>query len=146
MSNIFIDAEISQNSSFSGATSIPITATPTLYATLGLDLSTAGPNRRVQFTTTVGVSSIASVAVPVTIDVYRVVGSNLIKVYSATETSEAAGTVGVISRKIFTLTGADFDPPAQFLLYQAFISIPRGVAVAPTRSGPESFNAQAFSD
>lgn len=146
LSKRFLDSEISQNSSFSGGISIPLSSTPTLYATLGLDLTTAGANRRVQFTTTVGISSLASVAVPVTIEVYRGTGPGRILVYSATETTEVLGTLGVASRKVFTFTGADFNPPAQFLIYQAFVSIPGGIAIVPTRSGPESLNAQAYSD
>jgi hypothetical protein len=142
-----IDAQISQNISYSGAISIPITATPTLFATLGLNTSSAGPNVRTQFTGTVGISSLAQVAVPITVEVYRGTGPNRVLVYSATETSEIAGTLGVASRKILTFTGADFNPPNPgFLIYQAFVSIPGGIPVAPTRSGPESFNAQVYSE
>ncbi|OLS34057.1 hypothetical protein [Bacillus sp. MRMR6] len=142
----FLDAQISQNISYSDAISIPLSSTPTLFATLGLNLSAAGPNRRVQFTGTIAVSSLAQVLVPINIEIYRGTGPNRVLVYSASETSQVSGTLGVASRRIITLTGADFNPPPAFLIYQAFISIPGGVPIAPTRTGPESFNAQAYSD
>ncbi|MFJ5760220.1 hypothetical protein ACIQAA_14040 [Neobacillus sp. NPDC093182] len=142
-----LDAQISQNISHSGAISIPLSATPTLFATLGLNTAGAGVNLRIQFTGTVGISSLAQVAVPVTVEVYRGTGPTRVLIYSATETSDVAGTVGVAARNILTFTGADFNPPNPgFLIYQAFVRIPGGVPVAPTRTGPESFNAQAYSE
>ncbi|MFB3161493.1 hypothetical protein P5G62_011705 [Neobacillus sp. 179-C4.2 HS] len=142
-----LDAQISQNISTSGGISIPLTTTPTLFATLGLNTSGAGADLRVQFTGTVGISSLAQVAVPITVDVYRGIGPNRVLVYSVTETSEVAGTLGVASRKILTFTGADSNPPNPgFLIYQAFVSIPGGIPIAPTRTGPESFNAQVYSE
>lgn len=142
-----LDAQISQNISTSGGISIPLTPTPTLFATLGLNTSGAGSGLRVQFTGTVGISSLAQVAVPITVEVYRGTGPSRVLVYSVTETSEVAGTIGVASRKILTFTGADFNPPNPgFLIYQAFVSIPGGLPITPTRTGPESFNAQAYSE
>jgi hypothetical protein len=144
----FLDAQISQNSSTSGSIAIPLTSTPQLFGTLGLSTAGAGANIRTQFTATVSISSLALVAVPVTISIFRGMGPGAVLVYSATETSEVAGVLGVASRKVFTITGADFKPPApgSFLVYQAFVSIPGGVALAPTRNGPESFNAAIYSD
>lgn len=144
-----LDARTSQNISYSGGLSIPVSATPALFAEVGLITTGAGPSLRIQFTASVALSSLASVAVPVRIDIYRGRQSdpNRVLVYSAVETTDVAGVLGVASRKIFTVTGSDYVPPNPGLLvYQAFISIPGGVPVAPTRTGPESFNAAAYSD
>jgi len=144
-----LDARTSQNISFSGGLSTPISTTPALFAELGLITAGAGPNLRIQFTASVALSSLASAAVPVRVDIYRGRESdpNRVLVYSAIETTNVAGVLGVASRKIFTLTGSDYTPPNPgLLIYQAFISLPGGVPVAPTRTGPESFNAAAYSD
>ncbi|MDY0943740.1 hypothetical protein [Priestia megaterium] len=143
-----LDAHISQNISYSDGISIPLTTTPELFGTLGLSTVGAGPNIRVQFTATVAISSLASVAVPVVISIYRGVGPSRVLVYSATDTAPAVGVLQVASRKIITVTGADYRPPnpGTSLAYQAFISIPNGVALAPTRTGPESFNVAVYSD
>lgn len=143
----FLDAQISQNISTSDAVSIPLSTTPTLFATLGLNTASAGTNLRIQFTGTVSIGSLAQVLVPITVQVFRGTGPESVLVYSATETAPAAGTVVVASRFVFTFTGADYKPPNPgSLVYQAFISIPSGVEIAPTRTGPESFNASAYSN
>lgn len=143
----FLDAQISQNIGFSGAIAIPVSSTPALFATLGLNTSGAGPNLRVQFSATVALSSLAAVLVPVTIQIYRGVGPGRVLVYSAIETAPAAGALLVASRNIITVTGSDNVPPNPgFLVYQAFISIPGGIPIAPIRTGPESMNAAAYSD
>ncbi|MDM5453430.1 hypothetical protein [Peribacillus simplex] len=142
----FLDAQVSQNISFSGGISIPLSSTPALFATLGLNTANAGPNLRIQFTATTAISSLASVAVPITIQIYRGVGPGRVLVYSAIETSPAIGVLGVAARRIITVTGCDYAPPNPgFLVYQAFVSIPGGIVVAPTRTGPESLNAAAYS-
>jgi len=143
-----LDANISQNISYSGGISIPLTTTPQLFGSLGLSTEGAGANIRTQFTATVALSSLATVAVPITISIYRGVGPQRVLIYSATETAVAAGVLQVASRSIITVTGADYRPPSpeSFLVYQAFISIPSGVALAPIRTGPESFNAAVYSD
>jgi hypothetical protein len=143
----FLDAQISQNISTSDAAAIPVTATPALFGTLGLNTTGAGANLRVQFTATAAISSLALVAVPITISIFRGVGPGAVLVYSATELPIVLGVVGVLNRIIITVTGADYLPPNPgFLIYQAFINTTGGVAVAPTRTGPESFNAAAYSD
>ncbi|MFE4143744.1 hypothetical protein ACFX4I_18185 [Peribacillus sp. YIM B13472] len=145
----FLDARISQNISKSGQIAIPLSSTPARFGTLGLVTSGAGPNLRVQFTATVAISSLAAVLVPVLIEIYRGQGPGRVLVYSATETAPAAGALLVASRHIITVTGADYlppNPPTGLLAYEAFVSIPGGVPVAPTRTGPESFNAAAYSD
>ncbi|MGE7646512.1 hypothetical protein ACQKM1_01755 [Peribacillus frigoritolerans] len=142
-----IDARTSQNISMSGQIAIPISSTPARFGTLGLVTAGAGPNLRVQFTATVAISSLAAVLVPVLIEIYRGQGPGRVLVYSATETAPAAGALLVASRNIITVTGADYRPPNPgFLAYEAFVSIPGGVPVAPTRTGPESLNAAAYSD
>jgi hypothetical protein len=143
----FLDAQISQNISTSDAAAIPATATPALFGTLGLNTTGAGTNLRVQFTATAAISSLALVAVPITISIFRGVGPGAVLVYSATELPIALGAVGALNRRIITVTGADYQPPNPgFLIYQAFINTSGGLAVAPTRTGPESFNAAAYSD
>ena len=78
----FLDAQISQNISFSGGIAIPLSSTPALFGTLGLNTA-----------------------------------------------------------------GADYRPPNPGnSVYQAFISIPGGIVLVPTRTGPESLNAAAYSD
>ncbi|PAE44080.1 hypothetical protein [Bacillus sp. 7884-1] len=143
----FLDARTSQNISTSNATGIPVTATPALFGTLGLNTTGAGPNLRVQFTATVSISSLATIAVPITITIFRGVGPDAVLVYRATELPIALGAVGALNRRIITVTGSDYQPPNPgFLIYQAFVNTEGGVAVAPTRTGPESFNASAYSD
>lgn len=51
-----------------------------------LNTAGAGPNLRVQFTATVAISSLVTVAVPITIQIYRGEGPGRVLVYSATET------------------------------------------------------------
>jgi hypothetical protein len=141
-----IDEQVSQNASTAGSISIPLSSTPALYGTLGLNTSTVGPTLRVEFTTTVGISSIAQALAPITIEVYRGTGPGRVLVYSATEAVEAAGTLGLVNTKVFTFTGIDYLPSNPgFLIYQAFVS-GSGVTIGLSRTGPESFNAQAYSD
>jgi hypothetical protein len=142
-----LDAQISQNINTSGGAAIPVGPTPALFGTLGLNTSGAGANLRIQFTATVAVSSVVTLAVPIRISIFRGVGPDAVLVYSAVEEPTVAGAVGVLNRRIITVTGADYTPPNPgFLIYQAFISTEGIVAIAPTRTGPESFNAAAYSD
>ncbi len=85
MPNRLIDSQISQNVSTAGAVSIPASATPALFGTLGLNTAAAGPNLSVHFTATVTLSAVVAVLVPVTITIFRVVGGVSTLVYSATE-------------------------------------------------------------
>ncbi|MFF2498140.1 hypothetical protein [Peribacillus sp. NPDC058075] len=144
---IFLDAQTSQNASYRDSISVPVTATPALFGTLGLNTTGAGPNLRVEFTFTATLSSLAALLTPVNIEIYRGTGVGRVLVYSAQLTLPVAG-LGVASETLITLAGADFNPPSpnNFLVYQSFISIPGGIVVAPTRTGPESFYAAAFSN
>lgn len=143
----FLDSQSSQNASYDGSISIPITATPALFGTLGLNVADAGPNLRVQFAFTATASAIVTVATSINIDIYRGVGAGRVLVYSATAVLPVLG-LGVLSSETITLTGSDFNPPApnNFLIYQAFISVPAGTLILPTRTGPENFYAAAYSD
>ncbi|AOH55186.1 hypothetical protein ABE28_012575 [Peribacillus muralis] len=143
----FLDAQTSQNASYRDSISIPVTTTPVLFGSLGLNTAGAGANLRVEFTFTATLSSLAAILTPVNIEIYRGTGVGRVLVYSAQQTLPIAG-LGVASETIISLSGADFNPPApnNFLVYQAFISIPGGIVIAPTRTGPESFFAAAFSD
>ncbi|MCK1982852.1 MULTISPECIES: hypothetical protein [Peribacillus] len=143
----FLDAQTSQNASYRDSISVPVTATPALFGTLGLNTTGAGPNLRVEFTFTATLSSLAAILTPVNIEIYRGTGVGRVLVYSAQLTLPVAG-LGVASETLITLAGADFNPPSpnNFLVYQSFISIPGGIVVAPTRTGPESFYAAAFSN
>jgi hypothetical protein len=143
----FLDAQTSQNASYRDSISIPVTTTPALFGSLGLNTTGAGPNIRVEFTFTATLSSLAAILTPVNIEIYRGTGVGRVLVYSAQLTLAVAG-LGVASETIITLAGADFNPPSpnNFLVYQSFISIPGGIVIAPTRTGPESFFAAAFSN
>jgi hypothetical protein len=143
----FLDAQTSQNASYRDSISIPVTTTPTLFGSLGLNTTGAGPNIRVEFTFTATLSSLTAILTPVNIEIYRGTGVGRVLVYSAQLTLPVAG-LGVASETIITLAGADFNPPSpnNFLVYQSFISIPGGIVIAPTRTGPESFFAAAFSN
>ncbi|MFC5734536.1 hypothetical protein [Cytobacillus gottheilii] len=143
----FLDAQTSQNASFSDSISIPVTTTPALFGSLGLNTTGAAGPIRVEFAFTATVTSLLSLLQPITIQIYRVSGGVSTLVYSAAPTLAVAG-LGVASRTVISLSGADFNPPApdNFLVYQAYISIPGGVAIAPTRVGPESFSAAAYSN
>ena len=144
---IFLDAMTSQNASFRNSIAIPVTTTPALFGTLGLNTTGSGGNIRVEFNFTATLSTLAALLTPINIEIYRGTGPDRVLVYSAQPTLPVAG-LGVASRTVITLAGADFNPPSpdNFLIYQAFISIPGGIAILPTRTGPESFYAAAYSD
>ncbi|GIO33777.1 hypothetical protein J2TS6_49180 [Paenibacillus albilobatus] len=140
-----IDSQISQNVSTAGAVAIPASTTPALFGTLGLDVAAAGPNLSVHFTATVTLSAVVSILVPVTVTIFRVVGGVSTLIYSATETMPV-GTL-LLTTDVLTVTGIDLlTTNPGFVVYQAFVSIPGGLAVIPDRVGPESFEAVAYSD
>ncbi|MNF11250.1 hypothetical protein D3C80_2124270 [compost metagenome] len=66
-------------------------------------------------------------------------------VFSVTE-SLPVGTL-ILTTSVVTANGVDYNPPNEgFLIYQAYVSTPGLLEVFPTRVGPESFNAEAYSD
>ncbi|MBE9917334.1 hypothetical protein G8C92_25280 [Paenibacillus donghaensis] len=145
MPNRLIDSQISQNVSTTGAVIIPVSSTPALFGTLGLNTAAAGPNLSVHFTATVTVSAVVNILVPVTLTVSRVVDGVSTLIYSATETLPV-GTL-LLTTDVLTVTGIDLlTTNPGFVVYQAFVSIPEGIAVIPNRVGPESFEAVAYSD
>lgn len=141
---ILLDEQVSQNASTSGAIAIPVSATPELFGTLGLNVSGSRGNLRVHFTATVTVSALVTVLAPITIDIFRVVGGVSTLIFSVTE-NLPVGTL-ILTQSVVTANGVDYLPPNDgFLVYQAFVSTP-GLEIIPTRVGPESFNAEAYSD
>lgn len=142
---ILLDQQVSQNASTSGAIAVPVSATPELFGTLGLNTSGAGPNLRVHFTATVTVAGLITVLTPITISIFRVVDGVSTLVFSVTE-NLPVGTL-ILSQSDVTANGVDYNPPNPgFIVYQAFVSTPGLLEVFPTRVGPESFNAEAYSD
>ncbi|GIP29953.1 hypothetical protein J23TS9_50830 [Paenibacillus sp. J23TS9] len=145
MPNVLVDSQISQNVSTAGAVAIPASTTPALFGSLGLNTAAAGPNLSVHFSATVTLSAVVAVLVPITITIVRVVSGVSFPIYTATETLPV-GTL-LLTTDAFTISGVDLlTTNPEFVVYQAFISIPEGLAVVPTRVGPESFQAVAFSD
>lgn len=144
MPNFLVDSQLSQNASFANAISVPASSTPALFGTLGLDTADAGSNLRVHFSATVTLSATVAILVPVTITINRVIGGVSTTVYTATK-SLPVGTL-LLTTDVITISGIDIPPPSGFIIYQAFVSIPAGLAVTPTRVGPESFQAVAYSD
>lgn len=142
---IFLDEQVSQNASTAGAIAIPVSTTPELFGTLGLNTSGAGANLRVHFTATVTVSGLITVLTPITVTIFRVIDGVSTLIFSVTETLPV-GTL-ILTTSVVTANGVDYQPPNPgFLVYQAFVSTPGVLDVFPTRVGPESFNAEAYSD
>lgn len=145
MASRLIDTQVSQNASSTGALAIPLGAMPALFGTLGLNTAAAGPSLRVHFTATVTVSATVAVAVPISVTIFRVVEGVSTPVYQATETLPV-GTAA-LTTAIVAVNGVDFEPlNSGFIVYQAFVNLPAGLPIAPTRVGPESFVAAAYSD
>jgi hypothetical protein len=142
---ILLDQQVSQNASTANAISIPVSTTPALFGTLGLNVSGAGANLRVHFTATVTIAGLVTVLTPITVTIFRVVDGISTLIFSVTE-NLPVGTL-ILSQSVVTANGVDYLPPNDgFIVYQAFVSTPGLLAVFPTRVGPESFNAEAYSD
>ncbi|MEF2967945.1 hypothetical protein V3851_19115 [Paenibacillus sp. M1] len=144
MPNFLVDSQVSQGASFANIFSVPATTTPALFGTLGLNTADAGPNLHVHFSATVTLSSLVSVLVPVTITVVRIINGVSTTIYTATESLPIGGAL--LTTDVFTISGIDVPPAADFIIYQSFVSIPAGLAVIPNRVGPESLQAVAYSD
>lgn len=153
MPEFLVDTQVSQNASTAGAISVPlgpvlnILAPPAsaLFGTLGLNTSTAGDDLRIVFDYTVTLSSLVTVLTPVTVTVNRVIGGIPTTIYSVTETLPLVA--GVLTTTVLSGVGIDYHPTNPgFIVYQAIISVPATVLVFPTRTGPESFNAAAYSE
>jgi len=143
-----LDARTSQNASFQQSISTATPTTPTLFGQVGLQCINPGGVIRVQFTATLTISFPGSLVTPITI-LIQVVRGTLITdplVYSSILSIPA--TAPVDARLIFpyTVTGSDYNvpaPPNNQLTYSAFLS---SNSTASLRVGPESFNAEAYSD
>ncbi|RCX19780.1 hypothetical protein DFP94_104235 [Fontibacillus phaseoli] len=144
MPNFLVDSQISQGSSFANSISVPASTTPALFGTLGLNTAGAGDNLRVHFSATVTLAATIAILVPVTITIVRVIGGVSTTVYTATESLPVGNLL--LTTDVFTVSGIDVPPDANFIIYRAFVSIPGGLAVIPNRVGPESFQAVAYSD
>ncbi|MBD8497415.1 hypothetical protein [Paenibacillus arenosi] len=140
----FLDGQISQNASYAGSISIPATTAPALFGTLGLNLTGAGPNVRVNYEATVSLFSLLGILTTATITVVRISGGVPVVVYTANQTLPAIA----LTTFNFTISGIDNNVPVPaapgFVTYQAFISV--GGLLLASRVGPESFSAIASSD
>ncbi|NMM53623.1 hypothetical protein [Paenibacillus aquistagni] len=145
---ILVDEQVSQGESELGVLDIPITSTPELFGTLGLDTSSAGPNLRIEFNYTLQYSFVRTASV--LISVYRGEGIDAVLVYQTEQTIPAPSSKGnhTVYRVPITATGVDYLPPnTDFIVYQAFVSTPEHCKHAKLkRIGPESFAARAYSD
>lgn len=142
-----LDARTSQHASFEQSISTSTPTTPTLFGQVGLDCLNPGGTIRVQFTATLTISFPGN-ATDLTILIQVVRGTQITDpiVYSANLTLPATAPVEASLIFPYTVTGSDYDvpaPPSNQLIYSAFIS---SNSTLPTRVGPESFNAAAYSD
>ncbi|MBB3125595.1 hypothetical protein FHS19_000249 [Paenibacillus rhizosphaerae] len=153
MPNFLVDTQVSQNASTAGGISIPLgpvinllnPPASALFGTLGLNTSTAGTDLRVVFNYTFTLSALISVLTPVTITVNRIINGVPTTVYSVTQTLPLVA--GALTTTVLSGDGIDYHPPNPgFIVYQGIVSVPATVLVVPTRTGPESFNAAAYSN
>ncbi|MEF2967946.1 hypothetical protein V3851_19120 [Paenibacillus sp. M1] len=144
MPNFLVDSQEDQNAATAGSISIPASTTPALFGSVVLDTSGAGTTLQVHFSATVTLSATITILAPVTITIVRTIGAVATTVYTAT-TSLPIGTL-LLTTDVFTISGIDVPPAADSITYEAFVSIPAGLAVIPTRVGPESFQVTAYSD
>ncbi|PWW00801.1 hypothetical protein DFQ01_112154 [Paenibacillus cellulosilyticus] len=143
-----LDVRTSQNASLQQSISTPITLVPVLFGQVGLECVNPGGIIRVQFTVTATISFPGTVATNMPI-LFHVVRGTLISdpvVYSANLTVPATAPGAGPLIIPMSATGSDYNVPAPLnnqLTYSAFIS---SSSTLPSRVGPESFNAAAYSD
>ncbi|WP_379133317.1 hypothetical protein [Paenibacillus sp. sgz500958] len=140
-----LDARTSQNASFGNTISIPLPAnTPVVIGQVGLNVTDAGSNIRVQF------SGIAELAFPETPPFDSVIAFSIVRdaevfpvayaLYSVSVTGANPNAVQVVN-----ITASDYNvpfPPANELVYTLYLFC----TADATRIGIESFNAVAYSD
>ncbi|MGF9696778.1 hypothetical protein [Paenibacillus sp. MABNR03] len=139
-----LDARTSQNASYGNTISIPLPAnTPVAIAEVGLDVTGAGGNIRVQL------SGIAELAFPTTPPFDSVISFSVVRgtdslvayaLYSVSVSEENPNAVQVV-----TINASDFNvplPPSNELVYTLYLFC----TADATRIGIESFNAVAYSD
>ena len=141
----FLDARTSQNASFSNSIAIPVVAggTPDIFGQIGLLVQQANNPIRVQLSGTVTLQlPLLPVATTITIRIVRGTTLNDLLVFSTSQVLD----VSILGPKLFTFTASDFNvtkPQSGPLIYTAFIS---SNILGTIRVGPESFNANAYSD
>ncbi|MGM0854285.1 MAG: hypothetical protein ACQEWI_17020 [Bacillota bacterium] len=139
---IFLDGRTSQNASLANSMATPIlVGTDSLFGVVGLDVTQAVGQIRVEFNGTVAVQlPVAPIATSVTITIVRgTQQTGLVTVYTA----EQQLSLEIAGPQLITFSGANFNPPKPIsgpLVYTAFIS---ASALGATRVGPESFSAIA---
>ncbi len=137
-----LDEARSQDAAYANSIAIPASTTPTLFGTLGVNMSGAVGKNRVEFQATVTLSGFITTVTPVIITIVRGIGGPVVHSVQENMPNSTIPTEFVMSTK-----GVDYQPPQTgLIIYQAFVSVPPGLAVIPTRVGPESFSAQAYSD
>ncbi|WP_028545859.1 hypothetical protein [Paenibacillus taiwanensis] len=140
-----VDEQVSLNSSVLGELDIPITKTPELFGTLGLDTSNTGPTLRVEFDYTLEFSYVKTSSF--LISIYRGVGDDAVLVFQTQHSGVAGDDHKCAIRNVASASGVDYLPPNPgFLIYQAFVSTTNTRSSKLKRIGPESFAARAYSD
>ncbi|WP_426446069.1 hypothetical protein ACP26L_21025 [Paenibacillus sp. S-38] len=136
-----IDGRTSQNASYAGSISDPITVlnTPELFGQIGLVTEGATGTLRVILKGTISVLIPLDVA-GITITIVRGTLPTDPLVYSATSTFG----VSLLAPQVITFSADDFNPPlAPQLTYTAFVA---SNALGTVRVGPESFDGILISD
>ncbi|RUS46445.1 hypothetical protein [Cohnella sp. AR92] len=146
-----LDARTSQNSSFARSLAIPLLppSQEALFAVVGLNCLDPSGIVRAEFTASVSIQYEPGGLRDVTISVYRqlVRGnaalSGTVLVYTATLSEP---TLVDASVRVFTVSGNDYDIPAEensAVKYTVYVS---GNATGMVRVGPESFSASLYCD
>ncbi|MGO4953007.1 MULTISPECIES: hypothetical protein [Paenibacillus] len=140
-----LDARTSQNASYGNTISIPLPAnTPVAIAELGLDVTGAGGNMRVQL------SGIAELSFPTTPPFDSVIAISIVRGTLDSPVAYALYSVSVSEAnpnavQVVTINASDYDvplPPSNELVYTLYLFC----TADATRIGIESFNAVAYSD
>ncbi|WP_420538964.1 hypothetical protein ACN92M_13595 [Paenibacillus polymyxa] len=140
-----LDARTSQNASYGNTISIPLPAnTAVAIAELGLEVTGAGENMRVQLT------GIAELAFPTTPPFDSVISFSIVRgdvdsLVAYALYSVSVSEVNPNAVQVVTINAYDYSiplPPSNELVYTLYIFC----TADATRIGMESFNAVAYSD
>ncbi|AHM66410.1 hypothetical protein ACT3XG_13425 [Paenibacillus polymyxa] len=140
-----LDARTSQNASYGNTISIPLPAnTAVAIAELGLEVTGAGENMRVQLT------GIAELAFPTTPPFDSVISFSIVRgdvdsLVAYALYSVSVSEVNPNAVQVVTINASDYNiplPPSNELVYTLYIFC----TADATRIGMESFNAVAYSD
>ncbi|KGE20604.1 hypothetical protein [Paenibacillus wynnii] len=141
----FLDARTSQNASYGNTISIPFPAnTPAPIGQVGLNVTGAGGNIRVQF------SGIAELAFPETPPFDSVIAFSVVRGAEVFPVAYALYSVSVNEAnpnavQVVTIEASDYNvplPASNELVYTLYLFC----TADATRIGIESFNAVAYSD